>query len=57
VEKNMAAAAPKPVESDDDDFEEFEQEDWPETRKIDNTLWEEDWDTDEVGHNLPNTCF
>ncbi len=46
----MAAAAAKQAESDDDDFEEFEQEDWPETRKIDNSLWEEDWDTDEVGH-------
>ena len=49
----MAAATAKPVESDDDDFEEFEQDDWPETRKVDNTLWDEDWDTDEVRNRTP----
>jgi hypothetical protein len=32
-----------------EEFEEFEKDDWPENRKVDNTLWDEAWDdTDEV---------
>eukprot|EP00281_Chroomonas_sp_CCMP1168_P028984 CAMPEP_0206249224 /NCGR_PEP_ID=MMETSP0047_2-20121206/20795_1 /ASSEMBLY_ACC=CAM_ASM_000192 /TAXON_ID=195065 /ORGANISM="Chroomonas mesostigmatica_cf, Strain CCMP1168" /LENGTH=89 /DNA_ID=CAMNT_0053674933 /DNA_START=20 /DNA_END=289 /DNA_ORIENTATION=- len=43
-----AAAAAAVLDSDDDDFEEFETDEWAETKKVDASLWDEGWDTDEV---------
>mmetsp|Transcript_5320 Transcript_5320/g.12857 ORF Transcript_5320/g.12857 Transcript_5320/m.12857 type:complete len:85 (+) Transcript_5320:30-284(+) len=31
-----------------EEFEEFEQNDWPENRKADNSMWDDKWDNDEV---------
>jgi len=36
------------MQGSDDEFEEFEEENWPLAKKEDSSLWNTDWDTDEI---------
>ncbi len=44
----MASGAAAERSAKEDEFEEFEEEDWAFTDKEDPTLWDFEWDTDQV---------